>query len=264
LWSQADLIKSNLALGDDTAAQAAVDKLLTEFSGNKYKPRAIHDTAYEYRKLGRYDKADQLDQYVIDTWPEDEQVMWAKMDMAKSNIVLGNDAAAQAALDSLIADFNDHPDLPQAIFRIGESYYNKAFRREKEGLDAEAKDNFKKAIAVWGKIMTELPPSATTPEAYYFSAVCYSRLRQHTKAIEQYQNVVANWPDCENASRAQFMVARIYEHLKRTSVLPEAEAVAMIKAAYERILQEYPDSRAANPARRRLNYYQQLKQGERK
>ena len=42
------------------------------------------------------------------------------MDASLMNILSliegGNDTEAQEALDSLIADFNDHPDLTEAVF----------------------------------------------------------------------------------------------------------------------------------------------------
>jgi len=202
----------------------------------------------------------------VETYPDsnDVIVMKSRVEKIRADIKLGDDPNVLADVNELIADFNDNPALPELVFVIGEEYYNDGFRRENEGLDAEAKDNFTKAISVWGKIMTKLPQSVITPQACYFSAVCYGRLRQHTKAIEYYQKVVDNWPDYKNASKGQFMVARIYEYLKRLGAIPESEANRIIKAAYERILQEYPDSRAANTARRKLKYHHGSSKGEQK
>jgi tetratricopeptide (TPR) repeat protein len=152
LWAQADLIKSYLALGDDSNAQAAVEKLIADFSWSSYIARVIHDTAWEYRKLANYGRANELDQYVIDRWPEDVQAMWAKMDMAKTDIALGDYAAADKTVDILIADFNDQPEMPTAIFMLGEQYYNKAFTYENQNQTAEAKSHFQKAITIWERI----------------------------------------------------------------------------------------------------------------
>jgi tetratricopeptide (TPR) repeat protein len=257
LWAQADLIKSYLALGDDPNAEAAVKKLLSEFSGNRYKPRAIHDTAWEYRKSGNYGRANELDQYVIDHWPADEQVMWAKMDMAKTDIVLGNDAAAEKTINILIADFNNHPDLPTAIFMLGEEYYNKAFntKGDPNSPDAKPEEYYRKALAILERIIKELPPSATTANAYNFAADCYRRLGQYEKAIEYYQKIVDNWPDYEYAWNALFLLGRSYEDLKESGVISKSQADPKIKAAYEQLLKKYPDCKAARIARRWLNQY---------
>ena len=230
-------------------------KLLSEFSGNRYKPRAIHDTAWEYRKLGNYGRADELDKYVIDHWPADVQVMWAKMDMAKTDILLGNDAAVEKTIDLLIADFNECPELPTAIFMLGEQYYNKAFAKENQGRDAEAKEHFRKAITIWDRIIKELPESRITSEAYFVSAECYRRLGEHETAIEYYNIVLEDWPDCQYAWCAQFDIGRAYEYLKRSGVIPKSEADSLIKAAYEQVLEVRPNSPAVGAARNWLKYH---------
>lgn len=213
LWAQADLIKSYLALKDDPNTEAAIEKLVADFADNPLISRAIHDTAYEHRKLEKYDRADQLDQFVIDNWPGDEQAMWAKMDMAKTNILLENDPAVEPAIDSLIADFNDHPKLAAAVFQIGEEYYNRALKRKNEGLGDEAQANFTKAISIWARIIIEETPVNLphTPHAWYFSAVAFRHMGEYENAIECYQGVAANWPDYEYAWGALFAAGRSYE-----------------------------------------------------
>jgi tetratricopeptide (TPR) repeat protein len=264
LWAQADLIKAYLALGDDPNAEAAVEKLLANFTANPLIARAIHDTAYEYRKSGNYGRANELDQYVIDHWPADVQVMWAKMDMAKTDIGLGNDAAVEKTVDILIADFNDHPDLPQAVFRIGEEYYNKAFQYENQDQGEQAKDSFRKAIVISERIIAELPESSFTPQAYILLGECLRRLDQHQDALECYQKVVSDWPDCDYAWYAYLLIGSIYEQLRDSGDIEGPLAYTQIKAAYERILQDYPDCPAVRAASNWLNYYVKPRQGGQK
>jgi tetratricopeptide (TPR) repeat protein len=151
-------------------------------------------------------------------------------------------------LDQLIADFNDQPALPEAVFVIGEQYYNLAFQCEKAGLSAKAKDKFQKAIEVWGRIITELSPSSTTTEAYYFSAACYRHLDQYETAIDYYQKVVNDWPDYQYAWNAQFMIARCLDRLARSGAISKADAAPIIRQACENLLNNYPDSMAVNAA----------------
>jgi len=263
VWAQADLIKSYLALADDPNAEAAVNKLITDFSWSEYAARAIHDTAWEYRKLGNYGRADELDKYVIDHWPQDVQAMWAKMDMAKTDIGLGNYTAADKTIDILIADFNECPELPTAIFMLGEEYYTKAFRYD-EGLNEQAKEHFRKAIDVSERIIKELPESSFTPQAYILLGECYRRLGQQQEALECYQKVVSDWPDCEYAWYAYLLIGCTYEQLRDSGAVEKSLAYTQIKAAYERILQDYPDCPAANAARNWLNYYVKPSQGGQK
>jgi len=247
IWAQADLIKSYLALGDDSNAETAVSKLIADFSWSEHIARAIHDTAWEYRKLANYGRANELDQYVIDRWPEDVQAMWAKMDMAKTDIALGNYATADKTVDILIADFSDQPDLPTAIFMLGEQYYNKAFTYENQGQSPEAKSHFQKAIVVWERIATEVsePRSTIAAQAYYFSAYCWTRLGQYENAIQYYQTVVDTWPDYEYAWHAQFRIGNCYRMLAQSGAMAESEANKKMAQAYWSGLEKYPDSPCA-------------------
>ena len=257
IWAQAAMIRSYHALGDDAAAEAAVDKLLANFSDNPLIARVVWEVGRYYHELEKYDKASQLYQYVIDNWSKTEHAMWAKADMAKLNILLGNEAAVEAALDSLIADFNDHPDLPEVVFVIGEQYYNEAryIKGDPNLPEAEAKEHFQKTLTIWNRIIMELPQSnpTVTANAYYFSARCYRQLGEYENAIEYYQIVVDNWPDYQYAWGALFKVGRIYEKMKKSRLISKSQADAEIKAAYEQLLEEYPNCKGAEHARHWLD-----------
>ena len=257
IHAQKGIVNSNIALGDEAAAEAAVNKLLTNFNDNPLIARAVWDTGQYYRESKKYEKANEFDRYVIDHWPKSEYVMWAKMDMAKTDIGLGNDAAVEKTIDILIADFNDHPELSTAIFILGEEYYNKAFntKGDPNSPDAKPEEYYRKALAVWERIIKELPdPNSTiAAHAHYFSAVCYRRLGRCEKAIEYYQKIVDNWPDYEYAWNALFLIGRSYEDLKESGVISKSQADPKIKAAYEQLLEKYPDCPAAKIAQRWLN-----------
>ena len=230
--------------GEDKQAKVVVDKLVADFSGHRALPEALYDVARKYEDTGKYEKAKSIYQRIIQQYPDSSYVNKAQLDVPKINVLSliesGSDTEVQAAIDSLIADFNDHPDLPESLFEIGEQYYNKAFEKKNEGLDAEAKDHFTKAIVVWGKIITELPESTFTAHAYYFSAVCYRKLGQYEKAIEYYQKVVTDWPDYEYAWSAQCLIGSCYEKLRDSGSLPEVEANPKIEQVYKLVLEKYP------------------------
>lgn len=262
IWSQANLIKSYLALGDDTAAEAAVSKLLGEFSGNNNKAKAIHDTAYEFRKLEKYEMANKLDQYVIGNWPDNEQAIWAKLDMARLEVILGNHVAVQSVIDNLTSNFSAHPSLSSAIFQIGEQYYNKAFQMQNDGLEDEARDNFGKAVSVWERIITQMPSSDFAPHAYYFSGYCYSRLGEYGKAIEYYQKIVDSWPSYQYAWEGQLRVARCYEILARARRMPKTDAAIKICQACEKLLASCRDPNSVNEANSLLRRWNLTKSSE--
>jgi len=206
IWSLEELIYCYIRTGDEAAADAAIDKFLAVFSGRPAPLRTIYNIAKAYEQAGNHRKADELYQHVLDNRPADEDI-YARMSASMAYIGLADEANALAVTDGLISDFYDHSDLAGVVFHIGEQYYEKAFQAENEALEAQAKENFEKALTVWEKIITDLPVSdPNTTKAYYFSAVCYRRLGQYPKAIEYYQKIVDDWPDYKYAWEAKFMI----------------------------------------------------------
>ena len=224
-----------------------VDKLLAVFSQQPTISKEIYEVANAYSKAGRYEKANRLYKHVVEHWPGSTGEMWAKMDMAKTDIGLGNYTAAEKTIDILITDFNDNPELPTVIFMLGEEYYEIAIRHENEIFENQAREFYQKAIAIWGKMIQELQPNANyTPRAYYCSAVVYSQeLADHQKGIEYFQKIVDNWPKYKYAWDAQFLIGRSYEALRKSGSLPPSEADAKIQQAYQAVIEKYPDSNDA-------------------
>jgi tetratricopeptide (TPR) repeat protein len=168
----------------------------------------------------------------------------APLAAAKTYIALGDDANVLAVLDSLISDFNDHPGLTDAVFMIGEEYYNKALniKGDPNLPQAQAEEYYRKALAIWERIITELPdPNSTTiVHAYYFLAVCYRGLGNHEKAIEYFEKVVNSWPDYQYAWSAQCLIGECYEKLRDANALTESEANPLIERAYKAVIEKYP------------------------
>ncbi|MCJ7728650.1 MAG: tetratricopeptide repeat protein, partial [Sedimentisphaerales bacterium] len=252
LWSQVEVVKSFIRDANEPAADAAIKKLLTTFAGQPTLPNEIQQIADAYSGAGKYDKANelyqksgQIYQTVIDKKPDSNDELWAKVGMAKLNISVGDDAAVQADVNSLIADFNGQPALPQAIFAIGEEYYNKALKAKDEPNSPEARPEgyYQKALTVWERIIKELPDSNATvaAHAHYFSAVCYRKLGNQEKAVEHFQTVVDSWPDYQYAWSAQCLIGECYEKLQRSGKLSASEAEPLIEQAYQAVIERYPD-----------------------
>jgi len=208
MWSQVEIVYSQIRDGNDVAANAAFDKLMAAFSEQPTLPKEIYQVGDEYAKALNYDKAGALYQYVIANWPGTEYEMWARTGIVKLDIYFGNDANVQPALDQLIADFNDHPDSPEAVFVIGEEYFNMAFVDPNNLWMIKSEEHLKKARDVWERIISQCPLSQSIglQHAHYFTAVCYRLFGEYEKAITHFQKVVDNWPDYQYAWSAQCLI----------------------------------------------------------
>lgn len=282
--AQSGLAKLYINMGDQAAAEAAINKLRTGFLDNGAKARAIYDVAFEYQDAAEHQKANQLCEYVLSNWPADPYAMWCQSRLAVSLISLGELPAAQTAAGRLIADFQVEPRIAEAVYDVAQQYqqlnhHEKAKQLYQYVLDswpqwkdwAWAKVGLARCYislgdgataesiidSVIAKLDADFPPgtelSSKAVEGYYYAAGCYGQLDLYEKSIQCYQRVVDDCPDYELAWNAQFLVGRNYESLKKSGVLTESQANPKIRAAYERILQAYPDTKAAKYAQKWLS-----------
>jgi len=202
ILSRGGVIMADIGLGNDANAQAAIDSLIADFNDQQGLPEALNKVADQYHDRQRYEQAGQLFQYIADNCPEPEHVILSRGSLIMLDIGLGNDTSAQAALDSLIADFNDHPALPAAISNIEGAYYIRILAAE-----SWLRENYLHPVEIWEKVMTKFPDFFhSDPDLYYFIACCYYQLGEYEKAIEHYIIVLDNWPDHRHAFGAQRLI----------------------------------------------------------
>ncbi|MHC4087562.1 MAG: LamG-like jellyroll fold domain-containing protein [Planctomycetota bacterium] len=240
-----------------TEAHAAIEKFTIGFDKNPALPGTLYWFAKEFEARERYERAKGIYQQVVQQHPDSSHAFKALLGVSKmdvlSSIESGNNTAAQEVLDTLIVDFNDHPDLADAIFELGHKYYSKARLSLKDGLEEQKIEYYRKAITQWEIIIQQLPNCSYTPRAYYDSAVVYSQeLGEYLKGIEYYQAIVDKWPDYEYAWHAQFFVGKYYEILRDSDSVTESEANPKIEQAYKAVIEKYPDSTSAPQAALKL------------
>ena len=257
--AQRGIVNIDIKTGNYAAAEAGLQTLLTKYVEHPDLPKAFYWLGNDYLDARQNDLAAECYQYTIDNSPGTTEEMLSWSGIGRIHIHRGEDDDANDVVNKIIADFNDNPALPEAVFVIGEQYYNWAFQCENQGLAAKATDKFQKAIAVWERIITELPPSGQTLRAYYFSAACYRDQDQHEQAIEYYRKVVSDWPDYERAWNAQFMIARSLDKLARSGAIPKADAAPIIRQACEKVIINYPDSLAVKAATNLLKRWESVK-----
>ncbi|MDH4241753.1 MAG: hypothetical protein OEW48_19505, partial [Phycisphaerae bacterium] len=89
-------------------ADAAFQKLLADFYLHNDIAKAVNKVADHYGWSGKYEKARQLYQYVVGNWPQAEYAIWSQKSLAASNMRLGDDPNADAAIEKLLANFSQH------------------------------------------------------------------------------------------------------------------------------------------------------------
>jgi len=250
-------VQSLVMSQDYDGAKKALDKLVADFSEHPDLHDALYWIAVRYVWSGRFEDAKRVYQQIIQNYPDSPSVSSARLGFSRADVLslmmLQDYNRAKEALDKMIVDFSGHPDLPDAILTMGRQCYDEGISKESEGLADEAKDRFEKAAKIWDRLVNELPTSSLTAEACCWAGDCYLKLGKHQDSIRCFQKVVDDYPEYEYAWHAQFTVGRCYEELKDTGAVEESAADAQIKAAYERVIQNYPDCPAAGYVRHLLS-----------
>ena len=231
--AQAGIARVNIALGREEAAEAAIEKLVADFSENEDIADTVDEVADEWRDAKKYDKALELYKYVVNTWPESEQAMGSQAEVAKLYIELGDDPNAKAAVDKLMADSSDNNDIADALDEVADEWrdakkYDKALELYKYvvntwpeseqamGSQAEVAKLYielgddPNAKAAVDKLMADFAGRDEIADVVDYVADEYRDVKKYEKALELYKYVVNTWPESEQAIGSQGCVVRIY------------------------------------------------------
>jgi len=121
--------------GDFNAADAAVNKILNDFTQEPALSKELFQLARKYEALKKYDKAFQLYQHEVEHFPADDiYTMWSQTGIIKCHIRNDNDTAADAAYNKLLTTYSKEPTLPEQIHYVARKYeehekYDKALPR---------------------------------------------------------------------------------------------------------------------------------------
>jgi tetratricopeptide (TPR) repeat protein len=154
--ARADIMSLIMAKDKDfVGAKKALDKLVTDFSGNPDLPETLGWIAERYEWLSRYEDSKRLYKQIAQNFPESSYASKARLNASRANVMSlmasqGSDQN-EGAFNKMIADFNSNAELPQALLKTGQNYF----------MDAKAPDS-QKARGVYERIIRDYP---NTPEA---------------------------------------------------------------------------------------------------
>lgn len=227
-------------------AKDALNKLIADFSDNPRLPGALYWIAERYQRLGNFKEANRIFKQIAANYYSNPYAEKARFDIEVTDIHILLDIneinQAEVLTDKFITDFKNDTRLPEAVYQIGENYFDRAYRFDKAGFDTPAKEYYWKALTVWGKVSTQMPFSeAYTPQAYYAAANCYSGIGDYNTAINIHKKVIADYPNFELRYMAMFMLADCYRKKAATGQSAQQEANEQIIVIYRDILAQYPD-----------------------
>ena len=84
------------------------------------------------------------------------------------------------------------------------------------------------------------------------SGVCYIRLGEYEKTVAHFEKVIEKWPDYEYAWSAQHLIGTYVNLLMKSGKIPASEAEPKIEAAWQAMIDNYPQKPLYDVALRKL------------
>lgn len=165
-----------------------------------------------------------------------------------SLVYLDNGAAVQAAFDNLVSAFSSQQNLPGVIYTVAEQYYIHALQLEGQGLTSQSRDCQLKAVNIWATVINQYPSSSFAPQACYWTADYYRNIRDYSKSIEYCKRIVDNYPDYSMAWNALFLIGLNYQDSEIAGQISADQADIQTRAAYQQLIEKYPNSKAVPAA----------------
>ncbi len=244
---------------EEAQASEGINTLISGFQGDPGLSSALDDLGNRYGELNRYEAAGAVYQKILDHCSTDDIYATKAriiVDAAAlgSSINSGQHQAVDNEVSRLIAQYQGFNDLPSILSRfVGERYYIKALEYEKQGRKDDGQANLLRAVAIWDKVLDDLPASKATPSTCHWAGDCCARLGDYQKAVRFYKRVADDYPDYEMRWHTLFMLGRSYQVMAGGGLMSKKEADTCTRAAYQTLLNEHPDSKAAKAARMWLN-----------
>ncbi len=230
LAAQKGLVLLYVAANRTSQADTAYQQMLERFAGNAGLPQAVYEVGRGYKGIkppqGAPDKALQIYQSVIQKWKDTEWAVHSQRNIIHSHLERSDDKAANAAVDTLLADFAQHKDIAGTIYNLGKHYRNlkkpemslklhrynvEHYANALQGMYSQV-EIIKSAIGKaddtaadqeFGRLVQVFSGQATLPKEVYQVGIAYSKANKPEQARQYYQYVADHWPDSDAAVRAQ-------------------------------------------------------------
>lgn len=223
--------------GDYAGAQTLTQKLLADFPQDTALPQALFEIAERYRwsnKSDKYECAKGLYQQIVQNYPDSPVASKAQLGIAKVNvlslIVAQDFDGAEEALDEMVADFQNDPNLADELYWIGRGYgYWERHEEEK---------------AIYQQIVEKYPDSPFAGKAqlgFSRAAVQAAIMSQdYDGAKKAFEKLTADFSGHKDLHDTLYWIAERYAWSGR---FEEAKRI------HQQIIQNYPDSSLLDKAR---------------
>lgn len=221
-------------------AQESIDGFVTVFASSPDLPEALYWITERFEREGRFERAKQNYQRIIQDYSYSSFARKAKLAISKSEVLSLIEAQdfnqADDAMNKMAADFAANPDLAEAFYWIAQRYerleklekaagiWQQIIKKYQNNLYAGkaklsisrariisliASEKYEDANASLDKFRTDFSDNPDLPEAIFWIAERLQRQDKFTEAKQNYQIIMNNYPDSIWAKKSKLWLSRI-------------------------------------------------------
>lgn len=194
-------------------------------------PSTLFNIAKRYDGLKKREEAKNVCRLILQNYPESPYASNAQIYISKRNIISLIESKdydeAQTQLDTLIADFNDHPDTAEALYAVAQAYSPPRKFKESE-------DVYKRLLQLFPDSSYAAESLFRAPKLHIFYLIQTGKNSEAMSAIDKFTADFAGHPALPGVI---YWFAKEFEASK---------AYEQAKSIYQRAAWQYPDSSHAS------------------
>lgn len=211
---------------DGVAAQQSVEDLATGFASCAGYPKALLNIGDKYRQVGKIEQSQAMYQYLLESFPQDENTIWARMGLAMLWISGNHEGDANPDLEILLKEYARDSRLSQAACFVADAYraaglveMARALYDFADALQPTAEsavwskmgmaiadiqmDQYEQAKAATAELLATSQWDPQTANAVCQIADAWRQKGEYAQARTIYRKVVEKQPDAEHALWSQ-------------------------------------------------------------
>ncbi|MBC8481347.1 MAG: tetratricopeptide repeat protein [Planctomycetes bacterium] len=249
----AELAKANIRLDDLNSAQTSINKILTDLCENEKAADMLFGIGRAYYLAEKYTQARELYEAIVARWPGSEASVISRGELMRIKVKSGDISDAESEAGRLASDYPSYPSTPGAVICIAEELYYKSWDFKQAG-DLEAhNETCRKAVRIANSVIDNFPDTQAAKDAYIVTGTCRMKLGEYENSRDIFLTFVDKYPDNDKAGHSLFMAARSVKDMLNAGQISRAQANEQLASAYQRIVNDYPQSKPAIAAEKWLN-----------
>ncbi len=265
VWAGMSMAISQIDKGNTADAEATTSRMTADYADNNDLPVALCVVADTYSWRKKFDKSEKLYAVIADKFPNSAVATKARLAVVGVNALAFIEdkdySRAKGQVDLMITDFNNQPDLPPMLFRIGQEFtwqhrYDEAKDTFARIVDKSLADSFSREIQLWSarvnvcsfigkakdeeivaatdKLMSDFAGDAGLADAVYWISKEYewkkgttiNRIGWYDTPNSVYQKIMQEFGDTPYGQEAQWDQKRLAHRMNIFKLMQEPNQAA--------------------------------------